>query len=283
MQKDDRVLFNDPDKATRAADKHANAFVSGMFLGEGNTHTNVEAGLKQGLPPARSSGPQVAGGYSCDTCGKPFAGTEMFGFGDKRFHKECFVLDKPCEECGKRILREEFVTADSKAFYHARCAPKGGSSSRAIESVVAPMARMTVEKRHDAEAEAERQRLAGKINEGKVFCPLCGKVIAGLCVTFQGTSYHTECMRCSGHCGALLADKVFSLTDAGKPICADCNLGGAKCVGCLKPLTAGAFVTAGKHKYHPDCFNCALCKANLRGKPYADVKGQIRCANCLNR
>ena len=95
MQKDERVLFNEPGKATAVADKHANAFVSGMFLGEGNTHKNVEAGLKQGLPARSSGATQVSGGHSCDFCNKPFAGAEMFGFGDKRFHKECFVLDKP--------------------------------------------------------------------------------------------------------------------------------------------------------------------------------------------
>ncbi len=295
---EERWTFNDPATPTRVADKVGNQYVSDRFLGEGNTHKNVEDGLRQGLPERADKVVRGGGGYSCDTCNKPFAGAEMFGFENKRFHKasrmgngwlcvlltiaqECFVLDKPCGDCNKRILREEFVTADNNTFYHPKCAPKSGA--RSIESVVAPMAKMTMEKKPDAASEAERLRLAGKINEGKVSCPACHKVIGGMSVTFQGNSYHAECMRCSGHCGAMLADKVFSLTDEGKPICADCHLGGAKCVGCLKPLTAGAFVTAGRHKYHPDCFICKLCKTNLRGKPYADVKGEVRCANCLNR
>lgn len=155
---EDRFLFNDKDKATANADKAANAYVTSFF--------DVASGSG-----SKTSSTSTSQGFSCDECRKPFDGQEMFQWGDKRIHKECVpILDKPCAECGKRILREAYV-AEGKSFLHQTCAKK----ERRIETLVAPMAKMKVEKEH-GQNEAERQRLASKINEGKVTCDMCKKV-----------------------------------------------------------------------------------------------------------
>jgi hypothetical protein len=65
-------------------------------------------------------------------------------------------------------------------------------------------------------------------------------------------------------CYSQLAEKVFRFDEQNRAVCSDCDMGGGKCVGCLKMLGAGAFVTAGKHKYHPDCFNCTRCVVSVQ-------------------
>ncbi len=89
------------------------------------------------------------------------------------------MLDKPCCECNKRILREAFVVK-GKEYLHESCA----KSDRKIQSVVAPMAKMSIEKKASNDEE-ERKRLAAKINEGKVPCALCFKVVSAMAVEFQ--------------------------------------------------------------------------------------------------
>ncbi len=158
-------------------------------------------------------------------------------------------------------------------------------STKTIESVVQPMQRLVVDKlaatSNTAAANDERKRLAAKINEGKESCRGCNKVIKGASMDWHGF-WHVECLMCS-RCRSTLVDRSFAEGDDGQPVCAECRLGSAKCVACLKQLEAGAFVTAGKHTYHPACFNCSLCHTNLRGQPYADVNGRPRCGKCASK
>lgn len=173
-------------------------------------------------------------------------------------------------------------------FYHPQCCKStGGGSSRSIETVTAPRPQVihsssSSSAQSNAASKEERDRIAEKINQGKHSCAGCKKVIGGFSMEWKGAFWHTECFKCSS-CRNPLVDRTFAEGDDGLPICSDCRLGGAKCVSCLKPLEAGAFVTAGKHNYHPNCFNCASCRVNLRSKPYADVGGRILCGSCVNK
>ena len=277
--------FHEPgESASKNADHAANAFLSDAFLAEGNTLDNVEAGLSQQVGGSAKDTQQRGAGaggakQSCAGCGKHFLQEEVFELDGKRYHEECAMVDKPCAECNRIILKPPFMRTPDGQFYHSLCwDAKKKYSSSTIQTVVAPLAKMTVE---DPAADEERRRLAAKINEGKEVCPACHKVVTGFSVRFEERSYHTVCLVCS-KCRNALVDRSF-VTVEGAPVCSQCHIGAAKCVGCLKPLGAGAFVTAGKHTYHPDCFNCSMCKTNLRGKPYGDVKGYPRCADCVRK
>lgn len=117
--------------------------------------------------------------------------------------------------------------------------------------------------------------------EGKDSCKGCHKIIGGASMEWRGL-WHVQCLVCA-RCRAPLAERAFAEGDDGRPVCAQCRIGSAQCSACAKPLEAGAFVSAGKKTFHPACFNCALCKVNLRGQPYADVGGHARCAKCANK
>lgn len=135
------------------------------------------------------------------------------------------------------------MSADGKVFLHESCAKK----ERKLEttSLVAPMSKMTIDTRH--KDEEERQRLASKINEGKVACAICFKVcckeivlssgfltpkvlfqvISGLSVSFQGKTYHDLCLVCT-KCQSPLTDKVFRIDEQNRALCTNCDLGGGK-------------------------------------------------------
>lgn len=260
--------FHDESTPTKNADKHANAFLSGAFTNaaDGKTLNAVEKGFAA----------QVGGGGGGKL--QTFHQQPM----QQQREQEGGVLEKRCEECGRMILSGPAMQS-GQSFFHKDCWERHSKSVKT--SVIAPppstVDRDSGRNRKEIELENERKRLlADKIGEGKIMCPACNKVIGGLSVQLEGRHYHTECLVCS-QCRNPLVDRAVASVDP--LVCSECHLGGAKCVGCLKPLTEGAYVKAGKHNYHPNCFNCNVCKKNLRGQPYAEVKGYPRCGQCVNR
>ncbi|XP_070574608.1 PDZ and LIM domain protein 4-like [Ptychodera flava] len=49
-----------------------------------------------------------------------------------------------------------------------------------------------------------------------------------------------------------------------------------QCIACGNKLT-GKFVKIGAHGLHNDCFNCAVCGENLKGRGYFQKDGKLYC------
>lgn len=116
---------------------------------------------------------------------------------------------------GKRILRGAYVSNGS-SFFHPECKKAPGHAQRTIETIVQPMQKLQVDSgnKHFSKTtvdNAERDRLAKKIAEGKESCRGCGKVIGGLSMDWNG-HWHVECLVCS-HCKTTLVDKAFAEGD----------------------------------------------------------------------
>jgi hypothetical protein len=276
--------FHEPGEApSKIANQHADAFVSGAFLGGGNTLDNVEAGLSQqmGSGHSKSTHSQTRAPQSsmCAQCSKPIVG-QVFELQGKRLHLDCVpVLDQPCDECHRIILRPPYMTSPAGKHFHNECWEQRNKYRKSVERITTPMAKMTVE---DPAAEEERRRIAAKLKEGKEECGACKKIISGMALQFDGRSYCATCLLCS-KCKAPLLDRAF---DSNR-VCAQCqNL--PSCAGCNGQLAAGAYVKATEGTvYHPECFNCELCSCNLRGKPfgmgYGNKGGKPRCGVCVNK
>ena len=274
--------FHEPGEApSKVADSHANAFVSNSFLQQGNTLENVEAGLSQQVGSGRSqtshSQTRAPQSSACAQCSKPIHG-EVFELEGKRLHLDCVpVLDKPCDECHRIILRPPYMSSKEQ-YFHNECWEQRNKYGRTVERITTPMAKMTVE---DPKAEEERRRIAEKLSQGKEQCPKCRKTISGLAVQWNGESYCATCLLCS-KCKSPLLDRAFDKD----LVCAPCQQ--LSCAACNAQLSAGAFVKAGEGLvYHPDCFQCELCSSKLRGKAFGfgfqNRGGNPRCGDCVNK
>ena len=78
-----------------------------------------------------------------------------------------------------------------------------------------------------------------------------------------GQAYHPRCFCCS-RCSAEIRGKYFQL-DGGAIVCEEDYLASRdKCARCRGPVT-GTVLQALGGSFHPGCFTCARCPANLDG------------------
>ena len=143
----ERFTFHEKgESASKVADSHANAFVSTAFLGEGNTLDNVEAGLSQQVGSgAHSSTRTQSVARECTQCRKKIVGVEAFEVEGKVYHGDCLpVLDKPCAECSKIILRPPYSSDGAGNYFHPDCAEQRRKYGRNIQTVKAPKMNMKV-------------------------------------------------------------------------------------------------------------------------------------------
>eukprot|EP01087_Luapelamoeba_hula_P015975 TRINITY_DN4859_c0_g1_i1.p1 TRINITY_DN4859_c0_g1~~TRINITY_DN4859_c0_g1_i1.p1 ORF type:complete len:358 (-),score=41.09 TRINITY_DN4859_c0_g1_i1:39-1088(-) len=114
-------------------------------------------------------------------------------------------------------------------------------------------------------------------------CGACGRAIEGHSVIATGAHYHPKCFACS-KCHADLNVVPFLPSSSGLQ-CKNCVLSerGEICCTCNKLIDAGGVLAMDK-RFHPACFNCATCKANLSqlGSFVAGVSGPI-CPNCAKQ
>ncbi|RNA00212.1 thyroid receptor-interacting 6 [Brachionus plicatilis] len=55
-----------------------------------------------------------------------------------------------------------------------------------------------------------------------------------------------------------------------------------KCSFCLRPINDRILRATGK-PFHPECFNCIVCKKNLDGIPFTvDASNKIHCIECFH-
>merc|ERR1712232_839777 len=99
-----------------------------------------------------------------------------------------------------------------------------------------------------------------------------GKVIEGNALSHKGKFYHDECYRCTA-CKKSLSGIPFAEKN-GVPYCKNCaiKMFAEPCGGCGEMITSHFLSALGK-KYHPACFVCYKCKANI-SKGYATKGGQ---------
>lgn len=110
-------------------------------------------------------------------------------------------------------------------------------------------------------------------------CAACNEMVIGPVTNALDKQWHPECFVCMA-CRKPFKSGNFVEHD-GKPYCDDDfnNLFGPKCAGCLKPVTDKCINAVGK-TYHPECFYCAGCGTELRGKPYKEDEGEPYCLVC---
>ncbi|KAG6443106.1 hypothetical protein O3G_MSEX002653 [Manduca sexta] len=95
-----------------------------------------------------------------------------------------------------------------------------------------------------------------------------------------GQDWHKDCFRCSV-CDALLSSWYFE--KAGLLFCQDDYWArfGESCQQCGQVIT-GPLMSAGEHRFHPECFACRACGAHVEdGEPYALLeRSTLYCGAC---
>ena len=109
-------------------------------------------------------------------------------------------------------------------------------------------------------------------------CNKCKKDIESNTITFKGNFYHDECYRCD-KCKTSLVGISF-VEKNGAPFCKNCSASFAEpCVSCGEAITS-EFLSALGSKFHPECFVCSNCKANI-SSGYASRGGKPYCPSCI--
>ncbi|VDN07409.1 unnamed protein product, partial [Thelazia callipaeda] len=106
------------------------------------------------------------------------------------------------------------------------------------------------------------------LNDRNVRIYLCGKCEEPIRDRFLlkvlDCSFHAQCLRCC-HCEQLLSAKCF--LKSGQPYCKDhfYKRFGTKCSMCNEGICPDMVVRrANDHVYHVSCFQCVICKRELR-------------------
>ncbi|CAF0914906.1 unnamed protein product [Brachionus calyciflorus] len=114
-------------------------------------------------------------------------------------------------------------------------------------------------------------------------CTKCNQKIIGAENGLKSNDclYHINCFVCHG-CGYSLQDQHFYSME-NKTFCEECyNRLLEKCSFCLRPITERILRATGK-PFHPECFNCIVCKKNLDGIPFTvDASNKIHCIECFH-
>lgn len=110
-------------------------------------------------------------------------------------------------------------------------------------------------------------------------CGSCGEIIEKEFIEVFGRKYHVNCKKCD-QCGTLLAGKhFFSLN--GQIMCSAHKEEFMNCFTCRQPISGQVLVALSKqHQYHPEHFNCFVCKKNLLNVSYHEKNDQPVCQNC---
>ncbi|XP_059054787.1 uncharacterized protein LOC131848856 [Achroia grisella] len=99
-------------------------------------------------------------------------------------------------------------------------------------------------------------------------------------VSALGQDWHKDCFRCSV-CDALLSTWYFE--KAGLLFCQNDYWirYGENCQQCTQVMT-GPVMSAGEHRFHPECFACGRCGAHIEdGEPYALLdRTHLYCGGC---
>ena len=106
-------------------------------------------------------------------------------------------------------------------------------------------------------------------------CAVCKAVISGDYKKLSnGKCFHNACWNCS-NCGVKLEGQ-YGITDEGI-LCPTCVDG---CWTCGKLIVCGSqLVKALDHRYHPECFRCEDCDAQL--SKYFVRSSEVVCATCI--
>nr|XP_049699231.1 LIM domain kinase 1 isoform X2 [Helicoverpa armigera] len=101
-------------------------------------------------------------------------------------------------------------------------------------------------------------------------------------VSALNQDWHKDCFRCSV-CDAQLSTWYFE--KAGLLFCQSDYWAryGETCQQCAQVIT-GPVMSAGEHRFHPECFACVACAAHIEdGEPYALLdRSNLYCGNCYS-
>ena len=115
--------------------------------------------------------------------------------------------------------------------------------------------------------------------EADILCAQCNQLIQGNALAHKGNFYHDDCYKCHS-CRTSLAGLPFAEKD-GVPYCKNCaiNIFAEPCAGCGEMITS-QFLSALGAKYHPECFLCFQCKANI-SSGYGTKGNRAYCPACI--
>jgi len=129
----------------------------------------------------------------------------------------------------------------------------------------------------------------------KVICFACKQPITGASTKASGNTYHPECLRCEGGCGALLGGSGFFVVD-GKHMCNDCakkthedHSVRRTCVRCQKPISGDLITGDHNDAFHPECFTCEDCGEKLNeylvdeSRRFTYQRGRYVCPPCYDK
>jgi len=131
-------------------------------------------------------------------------------------------------------------------------------------------------------ANDEKLTAHNRINQGKTYCPQCGKVLEGDGLVVGDKYYHPQCFTCA------CCDKPIPQQDGfnnlnGRPYHPDCykKVLTLQCAVCGGDIT-GKHVVADGQKIHKECFVCTTpnCKGDMGS--YLMRDGLPYCSKCAN-
>jgi len=237
----------------------------------------------------------------CEGCNQPIVGQYLNAQG-KKFHVQCAPEAGRCERCHKPIIGESVSLYEKiyhpKCFTCTKCNVALSSSyeeigkspfcmkcageiaqARAANQAIPGLVYESAEDKEKRERARIQNELYANVQAGKEGCAWCRKVVASEAVSFGGRLYHEGCFMCT-QCADVIGFNPFT-EQGGNAYCRKCAkpaaTGGA-CGGCNQPLS-GQFVVAFDVKYHPQCFKCTECRADLKGG-FAAKAGKPVCPNC---
>ncbi|PRP77348.1 hypothetical protein PROFUN_05593 [Planoprotostelium fungivorum] len=116
-------------------------------------------------------------------------------------------------------------------------------------------------------------------------CFGCDRPVAGEFYEMEGKPSCRSCLDKSslcGHCSRPVLDQFFK-TQGGTMIHPECYgpFTGKICGGCGQYLSMGRTISAMEKQYHPQCFNCSLCRNSLeRSNTFFMHQGTAICSTC---
>ena len=224
---------------------------------------------------------------SCHQCNLPIQKNDLVTCKGFEFHSDCFICRM--DKCGRKLNPFDFVENSGKYYctFHPLCTKCNN-----------PIAENDIY--HDFNGQFHRScyscfKCNLKLNpencafdlDGNLLCAnchpapkcdVCYKIITEGHIAVLNLHYHDNCFACS-NCSSPFAsiDESIALSDSGKPLCKNCN--GVPCHKCKKMIVDQILEASGLN-YHPHCFTCSSCDAQLFGS-YGLIDGEIKCEKCL--
>jgi len=221
----------------------------------------------------------------CADCGKPLVGESMTAEG-KSYHMKCFT----CGVCHAQIKQEFFMnegvrvcgTCQSERL--PRCAGCGHGIAGEIMTAEGKQYHMEC---FICEACGKQVKNFFMIQDRRICkpcrdtklpkCAACRQPIAAEFMNAMGKKFHPQCCVGCRYCGGMIEGEFF--IQDGHAVCQNCKgRSGPRCAACGKQIAGDSMNAEGK-AYHPQCWRCGICRAQLTNL-FVPHEGKHICERC---